>query len=75
MKLKLEIELEYNPDMMHGTDAESIAWFVEKVLKNPDEGEELILHSNCIGDAIGVCKVTNIITPLSNRPIGNPCDD
>jgi hypothetical protein len=67
MKLKLEIELEYDPVIMHGTDGDSIMWFINKVLKNPDEGEGLILHSNCIGDSLGMCRVTRLITDMTNN--------
>ena len=66
MKLKLEIEVEYDAEMMHGNEPESIEWFRDAVLLNPAEDEPLILHSNCIGDEIGVIRVTRIISGVSN---------
>jgi hypothetical protein len=50
--IKLEIEFTYDPDSMHGNDADSIRWFYRDVL-----GGELILHSNEIGDEVGTVKV------------------
>ncbi len=62
MKLKLEIEVEYDKAALHGNDEDSIAWFYDRVLLNPAPDERLILHSNCIGDEIGTVKVTRIIS-------------
>lgn len=64
MKLRLEIEVEYDPETMHGSHPEEIEWFREAVLLNPLEGEHLVLHSNAIGDEIGSCRVTKIISDL-----------
>jgi hypothetical protein len=58
MKLKLEIEIEYDKDLMHGEDEDAIAWFHDQVLFTD---ERLILYSNCIGGEIGLVKVTRII--------------
>ena len=68
MKLKLEIEIEYDKDSMHGDDEDSITWFHERVLLNPAPDERLILHSNCIGDEIGTVKVTRILSD-ANSPV------
>ncbi len=61
MKLKLEVEIEYEEDLMHGEDEDAIAWFHDQVLLNPRPDEGLILHSNYIGDEIGTVKVSHII--------------
>lgn len=57
--IRLEIELTYNAETMHGDDAESLAWF-QQLLRGEDE-ERLILHSNEIGDEIGDVKVTKFL--------------
>ena len=54
--LRLEIDVDYDPDVLHGSDPDALAWFRDKVLVSPDAGEELILHSNCIGDSIGTIR-------------------
>jgi len=54
--LRLEIDVDYDPDVVHGSDPEALAWFRDKVLVSPDVGEELILHSNCIGDSVGTIR-------------------
>lgn len=58
-RLRLEIELEYDADLMHGDSAEDRAWFERHILMESDD--LLILHSNEIGDEIGTVKVTRII--------------
>lgn len=50
--IKLQIELTYDDTIIHGNDLEAIRWFKEEVL-----GDDLILHSNLIGDEIGAVKV------------------
>lgn len=60
-KLRLEIELEYDGEMMHSNDKESIDWFMTDVLLNPIDGEGLTLHSNCICDELGECRVIKIL--------------
>lgn len=79
MKLKLEIELEYDAETMHGSDPESIAEFRDSVLLNPADAEGLTLHSNCIGDEIGPCSVTRIISDWPNvkghAPTGAPINN
>ena len=55
-KLRLEIEVDYNAESMHGDDIESMVWFREVLL-----GDELLLHSNEIGDTVGTVKVRKVI--------------
>ena len=59
-KLTMLVELEYDGDMMHGTDAESIDWFRNDILLGKC-GEPLILHSNEIGDEVGTIRVLEIM--------------
>ena len=54
--IKLEIELEYDDEIMHENDPEGIAWFRNDVLN----GTNLVLHDNDIGDAVGRVKVLEI---------------
>lgn len=62
-KLKMSIEIEYNSAIMHSDDPASKKWFYEDVL-----GGELVLHSNEIGDEIGIVKVLSInIEPHNNN--------
>ncbi len=61
-KLKLEIELIYDAEMMHSDDKESIDWFYNDILKSRRKND-LFLHSNEIGDEIGTVKVIKILTP------------
>ena len=58
-KLKLEIELTYDAENMHGKDKESIDWFFNNILKSKRKND-LILHSDEIGDEIGTVKVIKI---------------
>lgn len=67
-KIQLVIELEYDDENMHGKDLESKTWFYTKVLGKDygktkaiqaEEDEELILHSNYIGDYVGTVRVLN----------------
>ena len=55
-KIKLLIELEYDDDVIHGDDPESIEWFKDEVL-----GGELVAWSNEIGDELGFIKVLEIL--------------
>ena len=58
-KLILEIELEYDENIMHGQDPCSIAWFNREVIGvQKDCG--LILHSNEIGDEVGKVTVLSV---------------
>lgn len=56
--IKLEITLEYDDDIMHGTEMDSIEWFRSEVLMGPPAS--LTLCSNVIGDEIGIVTVTKI---------------
>lgn len=51
------VELTYNEDVMHGDDPEGIDWFRNALLA-PEE--ELLLHSNEIGDTVGEVKVLSL---------------
>jgi len=62
-KLRLEIELDYDMDLMHADDADGHAWFMS-ILKDP----ELYLHSNEIGDEIGHVTVVKVINPPQAAP-------
>lgn len=55
-KLVLKVGFTYDEDTMHGDDKEAIDWFFNGILK-----DELILHSNEIGDEIGIVKVIEVI--------------
>jgi hypothetical protein len=55
-KLRMLVELEYDADLMHGNNPESVKWFRDRVLL----GEKLILHSNEIGDTIGELRVIDL---------------
>lgn len=55
--LRLTVELEYDAASMHGDDVESAVWFFEHVLKAKDG---LHLHSNEIGDTVGMIRVLTI---------------
>lgn len=61
-KIKLQIELMYDAKNMHGNDKRSIDWFYNDVLKSKRKND-LVLHSNEIGDEIGTVKVLKILTP------------
>ena len=56
MKLKMEIELDYDAETMHDVDKEAMEWFYNDILLG--SGGKLLLHSNEIGDEIG--KVTGL---------------
>lgn len=58
--LRLVIDLTYDPDTMHGDDAEGIDWFFNDILMRRGSEEALILHCNEIGDEIGTVKVISI---------------
>jgi hypothetical protein len=52
--IRLEAELTYDDQAMHGDDPEAQAWFLEEILL----GASLTLHSYEIGDEIGAVRVT-----------------
>ena len=54
--LRLVVDLEYDDDSMHGTDPQAIAWFRDEVLGK----EALRLHSNEIGDEVGIVRVIDL---------------
>jgi hypothetical protein len=58
--IRLTVDLTYDEQIMHSDDPEDYAYFVENVLKNSKTGEQLILHSNYIGDEVGEIKVIEI---------------
>ena len=53
------VELEYDDSIMYGDD-EGKSWFFNEVLLTPQEGNDLFLHSNEIGDEVGHIKVIQI---------------
>lgn len=55
--LKMMVELEYDEELM-GTSKEEIDWFHNDILLK----DKLILHSNEIGDEVGIIKVIKIKT-------------
>jgi len=58
-KLTLEIELEYDDEIMHSDEQEAIDWFYNDILTA--EPGNLFLHSNEIGDTIGEVTKVKII--------------
>lgn len=56
--IKLLIELKYDDKMIHGgdKDKESKDWFFKEILGSKRKND-LILHSNEIGDEIGTVKL------------------
>ena len=63
-KIRLEIELEYDPATTHGEDQAAIDWFKRDVLCYPTPDGSLILHSNEIGDTVGSVRVTKFLGPI-----------
>ena len=58
-KIKITLELEYDPAIMHGGDPAGIEWFKE-IIEDPKD--ELILHSNELGDTVGFVSNAKIIS-------------
>ena len=61
MKIKkLTLTLEFTLDSIY--EKEELDWLISDILMGNTErdGYELILHSNEIGDEIGLCKVLNV---------------
>lgn len=58
--IKLEIELEYDDELMHGNDDEATDWFNNEILIG-DKGL-LLLHSNEIGDCVGKVRGLRLLT-------------
>jgi hypothetical protein len=63
--LRLIVDLTYDEQIMHGEDKESIDWFFENVMRNNTVNEQLILHSNYIGDEVGEIKLIEIMEPVN----------
>ncbi len=59
MKIRMEIELEYDSEIMHGTDPEAIDWFKNHILLG--RKGLLLLHSNEIGDNVGKVRGVKIL--------------
>lgn len=57
MKLIMEIEFEYDADLMHDEDEEGRAWFYDEILKGSDLR---LLDAGNIGDEIGTVRVLSI---------------
>lgn len=55
-KIKMEVELTFDDDLMYGDDKNGEDWFWNVIMKD----EQLLLHSNEIGDTIGEIKITKI---------------
>lgn len=53
--IRFTAELEFDADMIYGDDPEGKRWFFENILGKG----ELILHSNEIGDGIGVLRIVS----------------
>lgn len=58
-KVLMTVELDYDADIMHGSDEIAITWFFEEILS--EEKGELLLHSNEIGDTVGSIRVINAV--------------
>lgn len=56
----MTIELKYDDKMMHGNNKESRDWFYNDILKSKRKND-LVLHSNEIGDEIGTVKVLEVL--------------
>lgn len=54
------VELQYDDKIMHGKNKDETNWFYKEILQSKTKGE-LILHSNEIGDEVGLIKVLKII--------------
>ena len=50
------VELEYDTELMHGNDPDAVEWFRSTLLN-----DDLVLHSNEIGDEIGTVRVIRIL--------------
>lgn len=54
-RLSIQGTIEYDADTMHLDHPEEIQWFYYDILM-----DDLIVHSNEIGDEIGILRITNI---------------
>jgi len=57
--IKIIAELRYDDKIMHDKDKESIDWFYNDILKSKRKND-LVLHSNEIGDEIGTIKIIKL---------------
>ena len=56
-KIKLIVEFEYDDVLMYGEDdKEAEDWFFDEIMTEP-----LVLHSNLIGDEVGIIKVLGVV--------------
>lgn len=63
-KIKMIVELEYE-DSLEGNDQDEKDCFIDFVLKGKDAEEiNLILHSNYLGEEIGVINVLEILDDI-----------
>jgi hypothetical protein len=53
-KLRLEIELIYDADVIYGDDEDGKNWFLDSILGSFGD---LHLHSNTVGDSVGAVVV------------------
>jgi len=58
-KMLLSIELDYDADLMHGSDPEAKKWFLNLIRWG--KPNDLTLMSNEIGDTIGIVKVISFL--------------
>lgn len=65
MKKRFLVEVDYDPEIMHGNDPESIDWFYNKIMSG--NGGKLLLHSNEIADIIGQVTVLKLMDSLPAR--------
>ena len=56
-KIRLEVELSYDAEMMHGNYPEGRDWFFGHILGIAADDGDLVLHSNEIGDSIGTIAI------------------
>ena len=62
MKVKMLVEFDYDETVAYGNDLGARKWFFESILG----GDDLILHSQEIGDEIGTIKVLKILEGKDN---------
>ena len=58
-KVLMTVGLDYDGDIMHGSDKIGIDWFFEEILRG--EKGSLLLHSNEIGDTVGSIRVISAV--------------
>lgn len=61
--IRMVVDLEFNEDMWYPkNDTEAREWFLKEILHwDLCQNEPLILHSNEVGDEVGIVKVIEII--------------